>query len=60
MSVFFERALGGAASDDRNMLLSATNAFNSVPSTANTPEEICEPLVCGILAYMTRLNNMPP
>ncbi|KAL1950094.1 hypothetical protein VTO73DRAFT_5216 [Trametes versicolor] len=48
LSVFFERALGGAASDDRNMLLSATNAFNSVPSTANTPEEIYEPLIIAL------------
>lgn len=58
LAVFFERALGKATSDDRNMLLSATNAFKSVPSTANTPEEIYEPLVCSVLAYMTLLTNI--
>lgn len=57
LPVFFERALGKATSDDRSVLLSATNAFRSVPSTADTPEEIYEPLVRSVLAYMTRLNN---
>ncbi|KAL1950100.1 hypothetical protein VTO73DRAFT_5222 [Trametes versicolor] len=48
LPVFFERALGKTTSDDRNVLLSATNAFRSVPSTANTPEEICEPLIIAL------------
>ncbi|EIW59668.1 uncharacterized protein TRAVEDRAFT_71650 [Trametes versicolor FP-101664 SS1] len=46
--VFFERALGNAISDDRDVLLSSTNAFKSVPSTANTPEEIYEPLIVAL------------
>lgn len=56
MDVFFERAVGQAASvSDRSMLLSATNAFKSVPSTANRPEEIYEPLVRSVPAYTTWL-----
>lgn len=42
---FIAEVVGRSSDEDRSALLSARNAFRSVPPSADTPEDIYEPLV---------------